>query len=353
MNFSRIFTLGAAKCIIFVGLLLFASVGPVKACLVCIPYPKKTGADYLIASDSVVLAREDPERPFHFAPVAVLEGDPVEKPIDLFLDSLTRRRLVADSNLSVVLARQRGEWRRLGLATEDFETVVRQILRFAPQWRTAAPDNPRRLEFFADLLGHDNLQIHQLAFVEIGRAPYSMIKRLSGKVPKEEIYLFLHNPLYRDWHSLYILMLAQDADEQARETITAAMVSAQRFALTTNLSAWATSYIEIQQTVAISLIEDWYFRNPNRTQEELSEVMTALSVHGSEGHRHLRDRIVQSYGVLLGSHPTMAPHIAKTLISWQRWDLAEPMAGILTSRSNKDPLGNYLIRSYVSMAEGF
>ncbi len=351
MNFSRIFIPGATKSI-FVGLLLFASVGPVKACLVCIPYPQMTAADYLIASDSVVLAREDPERPYHFALVAVLAGDPVDKPIDLFLDSLTRRRLAADSTLSVVLAEQDGKWRPLGLATEDFETVVRQILRLAPQWRTAAPDSPQRLEFFADLLGHDDRQIHQLAFVEIGRAPYSMIKRLSGKVSKEEIHLFLHNPLYRDWHSLYILMLAQDADERARETITASMNSAQRFALTTNLAAWATAFIEIYQAAAITKIDKWYFHNENRTQEELLEVFRALSVHGNEGHRHLRDRIVQSFGVLLDNHPTMAPHIAKTLMGWQRWDLAEPMAGILASQGNTDPLGMYLIRSYVDMAAG-
>ena len=60
---------------------------------VCIPMPVKTLADRLLEANALVLAREDPERPFHYVTVKVLKGDPGDTPIDAFLPSLTRREL--------------------------------------------------------------------------------------------------------------------------------------------------------------------------------------------------------------------------------------------------------------------
>ena len=58
--------------------------------MICIPVPEKTDADYLIESDTVVLAREDQARPFFYEAVEVLKGADDGAPIDLFLDSTTR-----------------------------------------------------------------------------------------------------------------------------------------------------------------------------------------------------------------------------------------------------------------------
>ena len=47
-----------------------------RACQVCYPFPKKSVADHLIESEALVLAREDPKRPYHFASIEVLKGEP-------------------------------------------------------------------------------------------------------------------------------------------------------------------------------------------------------------------------------------------------------------------------------------
>ena len=44
------------------------------ACPICIPYPKTTLADLFIESESVVMVREDGERPYVFLPVEILKG---------------------------------------------------------------------------------------------------------------------------------------------------------------------------------------------------------------------------------------------------------------------------------------
>jgi hypothetical protein len=99
------------------------------------------------------------------------------------------------------------------------------------------------------------------------------------------------------------------------------------------------------------MIEERYFRNNTRTKEELVEVMKALSVHGSDGHTHLRDRIAESYGVLLDVHPALASYVAKDLLAWQRWDFTAILSKNLEAQADVDPLGAYMIELYVSQAK--
>jgi hypothetical protein len=85
------------------------------------------------------------------------------------------------------------------------------------------------------------------------------------------------------------------------------------------------------------VIEERYFRHNTRTQEEFVEVMKALSVHGSDGHTHLRHRIAASYAVLLDAHPAMVSYVAKGLLAWQRWDFTDVLSKIPTAQADVDP----------------
>ena len=70
----------------WIWVLLVLAVGDSLACSICVPMPTQTLADRLHASDTVVLAREDPARPLHFRAIETVTGPPVEAPIDLFLN---------------------------------------------------------------------------------------------------------------------------------------------------------------------------------------------------------------------------------------------------------------------------
>ena len=283
--------------------LTVASIEPLHACMICIPVPEKTVADYLIESDTVVLAREDQARPFFYEAVEVLKGADDGAPIDLFLDSTTRRRLATSPERTVVLARgdARSGWRSLGYADADYEEVVRHIIDHAPGWQTA--DHPDRLEYFVGLLGHGNRTIADLAYLEVGRAPYSKIKALSDRVRPEQMRRFLTDIAYYDWRALAILMLAHTGNDQDRQHISRSFDIAEKHHIDSNLAAWATACIEIEGADAIDRIEDRYFREPDRTRAELTEITKALSVHGSDGRVELRDRIVDAYAVLLETPP--------------------------------------------------
>lgn len=95
-----------------------------------------------------------------------------------------------------------------------------------------------------------------------------------------------------------------------------------------------------------------YLKNPNRKTEEVRAVLAALSVHGTRGHTHLRDRIVDGYRLILANHPTMAAQIVNVLMACERWGLAELVAPIVDAPPPKlDRAALLQLRAYARQAE--
>ena len=332
------------------GLLLAAAgwSGGLFACTICVPFPVQTSADRLVEAEVAALARENPDRPFSYRITEVLKGAPQSHDVDLFLDSVTRRRLANRPDRSVLLVRSReDQWDSLGYADEPFEAMAIAVLERAECWRSDTPCDPSRVEWFAAYLGHENSRLHELAYLEVGRAPYRMIARLSHHWPAEEIRRMLSDVRWLEWYPLAILMLAHNGNEADRQMIRSRVEVSARVNSTINLSAWLTALIEIDREQAIERIEQRYFRDPHRDREQLLEVVKALSQHGSFGHVDLVPRIVESYRVLLEYHPAMASEVAADATRWRRWELQEAMAGIL-EEYRFDPLSAYAIRLYLS-----
>lgn len=331
--------------------LTFVSDG-VYACTICIPYPTRTATDELVQADTVVLARENPDKPWSFIVVEALKGDPGKATaINQFLNSFTRRMLQLYPERGVVFARGEGaksNWRSLGFADKEFENVVRKIILMSPRWKILDQFDQERLDFFAPYLGHKNRRLHELAYVEIGRAPYSAIKKLPANWSRKQIRLLLKNPVYLEWFPLAILMLAHTGTPDDQRFIRQRSMSHMHHRITVNLSAWATALIEIDGEDAVEVIEKQYFRSSNRTKAELKAVTAALSEHGNDGHIYLRDRIVQSYSALLDTYPNMANLVTQDLIKWQRWELSKKLSDILVNPEQTDPLNAYAIKLYLS-----
>ena len=299
------------------GLSLVSASRLAEACPICNIYPQKTAADFLIESQYVVFAREDPQRPFSYKAIKILKGDPVTTDINLFVNSTARHLLRARENYVAVVYRtdENSAWRTLGIANENYQQVVRRILAFAPDWNGASGAEKRQ-EFFLSLFGHADRELFELAYLELGRAPYSTIKRVARLTPKEDLRPLFQQRQYFKWRPLAILMLAQDASEQDQRYIKDSFEDCSRFSLTTNLAAWATAYIELNQDKAIDRIEQEYLSNPSRTAEEIRAVVTALSIHGRQGHTQLRNRIVRSYNIAVRTHPAISQRVAMDIMQW-------------------------------------
>ncbi|NIP94189.1 MAG: hypothetical protein GWO24_12335, partial [Akkermansiaceae bacterium] len=289
-----------------------------------------SAADRLLEAEAVVLAREDPQNPSSLRSLEVLKGDPGKITTDLFLASSSRRSLTLNPRRRIICAYRSGGpepgWQRIGTADGEFGPLVGEILECAPEWREAPG---KRVDFFAPYLGHKDPQINALAHLEVARAPYDQIKRYAGVIPVKDLRDFLKNFRLFEWHALYILLLAQSGEQQDHELIEGKIRSAEGSGTTLQLAAWTTAWIEIAEGKALDFVVGRYLENPGRRPEEIKAVLAALSVQGTRGHTHLRDRIVDAYRATLENHPVMAPQIVTDLVAWDRRDLGGTVAAVV------------------------
>ncbi len=335
---------------VWAALLLLLWAGAVGACQICIPLPERTLADRLLASDAVVLAREDAARPFHYQPVETLFGEPGDAPIDLFLHSQARRMLAADSQRAMVLAHSPRDntWTTLGFNTPEFERVLSEILARADRWRPRESDNRERLDWFVPLLGHPDERLHELAYLEIGRAPYAEIRRLAPRIDPGTLHEMLDSPRYLEWRSLAILMLGESGQEQDRARVRATLAQTARLASSTNLAAWATALIAVDGASGIEQLTSLYASEPGRSRDELDAVLQALSVH-AKATPELRGPVAGAYRLILERQPAMAPAMVHDLIAWKRWDFAGRIREIRQDLA-ADPLAAYALGLYLRLA---
>jgi len=326
--------------------------GRAEACMVCIPFPEDTATDQLLRADVVVLARENPDKPFSFVAVEVLKGDLDNLAIDRFVDSTTRRRLALRPEHSVVLTLDAAtkHWRSAGYGTPAYQALVREILAQAPSWNLSDRAE-NRATFFLPYLADADPAIHELAYLEVGRASYDTIRRADSVVPTAQVHHFLANPQYLEWHALYILLLGVDAHPDEEKAIRAAMESRAQFDSTLNLSAWATALIEIDGAEAIEWLEAAYLGAHGRKSDAVLEVVKALSVHGARKQSSLRQRIADSYAVLIQSHPSLAGWAARDLTSWNDWRFAGALAELRESPLKLDGATAYAIDYYIGRAQ--
>jgi hypothetical protein len=205
-----------------------------------------------------------------------------------------------------------------------------------------------------------NPLIREQAYLEVGRAPYSVIKTIAGTIPRDQILGFLANWRLVEWHSLFILMLGQSPIPSDHDLIRNKFETNARYGLKTNLSAWATAYIEINPEAGIEDIEALYLARDDRTREELEEIHRSLSVLGSEGGAvaeprvaKRRRRIVASYAILLEHHPVMAGKVASDLTNWRVQVLVDPLSSIMKSETVLEPDAKMAVSYYLSMAPRF
>jgi hypothetical protein len=323
------------------------------ACQICLPVPTTSTVERLFDAELVVLAQEDSQNPSSLRTLEVLKGEPAVHEIDLFLDNPSLRTLALNSQRKIICAYHAdasvGRWMRVGTADGVFGPLVREILERAPEWQA----NPKkRLDFFANYLGHNNAQARNLAHLEFARAPYEEIKRYAGVLPAEELRTSLKNFRLYQWHALYILLLAQSGEEQDRDLIVGKVHAAEKTATPLQLAAWSTAWVEIEEESALDFLETRYLGHPGRTIEELQAVVLALSVHGANSPSSLRDRIVDGYRMVLANYPQLALRIVTDLVEWNQWGLAPAVAPIVGAPPPElDRAALLQLRAYLREAE--
>lgn len=326
-----------------------ASASEVMACAICIGFPSRTDADVLIDGHCLMLVRSDPNDPFQYAPGIVLKGTYDGSKFDLLVDSATQRTLDAHPESQVLLVQEsaNGPWRSLGCLNKPLESLVRRILMVCPTW-TGSQGIKDRIEFFVTLMESDDPRIRELAYLELGRAPYSTVRQLGRALSRQAYEPMLQERRYLEWRGLAILLLAQSQSDTDRQRIMDSFRSAEQNAVVTNLAAWTAAAIEVDSPSALEYIEEEYFRGKDHSREELQAIFRALSMHGSREEPELRERVIVCYERLLESYPEFAPEVAEDLHAWNRSELSDTLAHIVQHRRDVlDPSGIGKVHRYL------
>lgn len=356
-NFSKCMALAIRTSLFAVSVLvlLFLGITTSLACVICIPYPKSTLADDLIASHVIALAREDPNKPYSLAILETLKGTTDDFSTSLFLPSFEQRKLKQNPEDHIVLIKHQAssKWQWLSYVTPGSLEFILEVLSHERKWR-GNRGKMMRFRYFLKRLNDGNRIIREEAFLEIGRAPYSWIKMAARRVPIESVRNTLANWSLIEFHSLYILMLAQSNDDKDKAYIRKSFESAARFGFIRNLSAWTTAFVETHPIESIEMIEKLYFQSRTRSRKELEEVLKAISVlttveHPLLAHRKaaLRRDVLDAYASLLDNHPTLAGWVARDLTHWRKKALVARFIEIRRNNKMLDPASVFAVDLYL------
>lgn len=340
---------GAYRVALVLGVLAALMPAPVLACLVCITLPERTIADRVIEAETVVLARENPARPFTYVPVEQLRGEASPEAIPFLVDSSMRRRLAADPDAAVLFVRERESWVQLASVDKSVRAVLDHILEAAPFW-DAEPDHGERFAFFAELHDHPNETIRLLALAEISRSPYAQIRRMTPRLKRVEITRVLRNPTWIEWAPIHILFLGLSDDPADHDFVRRMTRLAAERGIGGNLGAWATALVEIDGLAAIDWLEAAYFADPDRGIDEVRQVVTALAVLAEGGEPALGPRIAAAFRSLARDRPDLAGEAARHLATLGDWSQADTLRAILDAGDISNPAAEFVILSYLEAA---
>jgi hypothetical protein len=348
MNTSFSSRSAVRACLVIAGAAAFlAAAAPALACVICIPYPKETTADLVIKSDTVVFAREDVSKRFSYAAVETLKGSAAGSVIPLLLDARTERQLQLDPSLRAVLAENHrgGTWTFLGVAGREYQAILRQVVN----WDATTPAD--RADFFASYLRNEDRALAGLAFLEVARAPYAVIRDLKTDVTRDDLYRVINDWFRIDWHGLYILMLGTSDRADDIAFVRGKLLATARFELTTNLGAYATAYIEMKGVGGVRYLANEYLSARPHSDAELLEVLKALSAQGNSGRAELRAAILDAYDRLLTHRPELAGHVANDLFQWRVTRFAARMREIFQAGVDLDEPSRLAIAAYLVAAD--
>ena len=286
------------------------SIHPVLACGFHNYAPQPTMVDRLFGSDQIVLARPDPDNPFRYIPVEVIEGVPADIDLPHLVDSTTRRRLALQPNSAVLFARDEadGSWHRLAHLDSTTEPVLRTVFARLAAWEMG-PDTDR-FRYFASLLNHPDRGVHALALRELDLADYRELRELPLDVDAARLRVQLGDPTEVDLRPIRILLLGlSDADDLQPDFRTGLRRSIELES--SELGAYATALIElggapVVEEIAAAFLVDREL--PLLVREVLIE---AMALHNQSGTPELKETISASLGAAVWVDPRLAGAIAR------------------------------------------
>lgn len=308
----------------------------VAACAICAPSDlENTLTQRLFAADVVVLATASPDGNGYRAGEAI-KGELPKGVIQLH--EVVTAPQAAPSKGSELLLYSAGSqtWRTVGALKKERVAWVKRLLALGPVSALNSSASPAawspRLSFLvADLESSEPL-VAQTAYEEISLAPYAAMRPLQPNLDAHKLVRWLDTPSLVARRPLYALLLGIAGGQGTADALESRLLAGSQQQTTAELSGLFAAYLELRGADGVGWMERHYLADAARSELEIQAAILALGVHGNDGVRVRKDRVVQAYAVLVQHNKARAGFVASDLGNWGRWEFGVDYAALLKSR---------------------
>ncbi|MDP2371851.1 hypothetical protein [Rhodoferax sp.] len=301
------------------------------ACTICAPTDaQNTVVQRLFAADAVVLASTQAGGSGWRA-LEVIKGESPKAPITLVDLAPGQAGRGAPATWLLTYSAGSESWRALGSLSLARADWVRRLLAMRRAADTPVDAWPQRVAYFAPDFESDEALVAQAAYEEVSVASYAVMRTLKPALDAAKLTQWLAAPELAARRPLYTLLLGMAGDDAAAVALQARLLGPTSALNLGEHSALFAAYLEIRGSVGLEWVEQQLLRDPARPEQDLQAALLALSVHGNDGVRLSRERVVQAYAAFIRHNPSRAGMVASDLGNWERWEFVPDFAAILKS----------------------
>lgn len=337
------------KVLLVVTVVLGMAGDPADACAFHTMLPAETVADKLLAADTVLLARPDPDDPFRFRPVEALRGVAPDALLPQLVDAQARAFFAASGAPRAALFVRLdayGPWDRLALLDDRSEPVIREIVAASERWLYEG--DAVRGAYFAKLLGTGDRLLDRLALRELDRLPYALLRQLAADIDPAAIPQGPgREPGLR---AIRTLLVGLSPHPGAAAALRARLADPGSGWLGAELGALAVAVMEADGAEGVARLVDRLREDPDLAPTDRELVVEAMAIQRAEGRPELAPLIEAALAGLVQDQPELAPAVARQLGVRADFSQAAALRDAMRSGALTKAGDLIAVSSYISLA---
>ena len=223
------------------------------------------------------------------------------------------------------------DWQSAGpLAPQHADWVLRLVELTDATNLTPAQWTSRIASFLPELESLEPL-VAQAAYEETASAPYAVLRSFAPRLNAARLLRWLDTPALTARRPLYALLLGFAGNQASAEGLQQRMAGLRSTVDGPTLSAMIAAWLELRGPEGVAWVERQYLSAPIAHEIGVSAALLALSVHGGDGQRIGRSRVVQAYRHFVAQATPWPGLVASDLGNWERWEFGPLFADWLAS----------------------
>jgi len=330
-------------------LALVLAIAPVSAAHPCTFHgytPDPTLVDLLLGAEDIIVAQPDPSTPGRLVIRDILLGQVGVAGVTADVDAPSGARLQADPDLSILLVRDvsYAPWSTVAVIDDRFRDIVDIIVENHEAWGQRY--YPERFQMFAARLNDPAPEIRRLAYQELDRADYSVLRRL--RLPPASLgaaNLAAGDP---DLAPIRVL-LAGLSGERSHSSALASGLDAAIAAELPHLGAYATALIELLGPDGAAQITERYL-GAETSLDVREKLVEALAIHSQAGAAQTQRAVRRALSDRLEQDPGLVGPIARQFGIRYDWSMLEPLSRALETRPSISVNDIFAVNQYIQIA---